>query len=701
MDPGLNPGGHALTAGTCQRILHNILDKQSLPQMQIIAVEEKTQASGRSREPPCFTIYLSDGKFTIPCIAGLDIVWQLQTYRLRVHNVVQVVGYSTYRVPGEDNKHLSILIHNVILVRAHPGKIGQPKYPPGFQFKRSIAYIRLRDPPPTYEWLSPAHQRNLIVAPRLLQGGEANIPVDLAPVQPMGGWMLTVGSRPPNHAAHWITPGHSPLDAQGRVQDGLNFVMHLDGIGWRWGASFEDIIARQDAHPVNPDPQAASPSPTPPPPAPPQPTQGALRGPFAYPHGNAPPDLNDPAHPGFDDVNTLTVGQDAAHVWVRLTRIENKSSTVDLVGHDATGTIDIVVRPNLKRNFDHTRLRLGRCYQIFNAQCIASRVWCRTFHPVQLSINEECGFFEVDEPTIPEWILNYRKLNQLQRGLSNKPIDVWCVIMNTSEIIPGKPKGDAVKGWDKPPQLTRCEVFVTDKSMYARRLMAWDEFPEQLYRRDGEVVLLHNVTMEDGRANEICLKTVSGLTEILRGQDAPDLAAPYNDMVQWWQQTLTEDPHWNVLAYSCSADGAKALKRLGLQTRAPTVTIRDVLNRRWGLRQDPDFFKIQGRILVTNPGSITYVGYLLRFRIVDRDNAIHDAVAFNTATKGALGVSAEYMRQQMGLGQNDFEAYNLARWAIDAAQAQTWLMNVEARTEMHGPFKGRHQWIVTHFAKVD
>ncbi|KZT62718.1 hypothetical protein CALCODRAFT_479006 [Calocera cornea HHB12733] len=739
------PQSHALTPGTAQRIVHNKLDRRTLPHVQLWDVKEITQPSGRSREPPCFLLFLNDGKFIIGAVAGLDVVWQLQTYRLRRYDEVQIVGYDNWPVPGEARGVVSTLIHNFIRVKAHPGQIGaNAGRPRGYKHLSQIAYIRLRQEPPKYDWVDPNTQRDLVIAPRLLTGGEANIPVELAQPVPLGGWMFTVGRRLPQHAQDYITPGHSPLDPGGLVQDGLQFCLHLPGHGYRWGPSFQAIIDAQGAHPVNPTANPLNPdpdpipgeAPTPPNRAPPPPpTQGALtglQGPFKYPAHAVRPNHLHPAHPGWDNVSQITLASGTVDVWVRINRIDDKGVTTDLVVHDETGKIDIVIRPGLKR---HTRrLRVGRCYQLYGATCVPTAIFCRTFHPVQLSLDEGCQIFECNEPSIPEWIIEPRKLNQLVRGVPNKPIDVWCVIMNTSEVIPGKAKGDPTKGWDRAPSLTRCEVWATDKTLTAVRIVAWDEFPEQLYGRDGEVVLLHNVTMEDGRRDEICLKTVSGLTEILRGQDAPELAPAYNDMIAWWIAAAADDSTpWNVLALSCSADGAKALQRLGLKTKAPTLDITAVRRKGLGRHQLPDFFKIDGRIRVLNPGSVTYVGcardncnkkvepadqiapglfqcarcdhqfgqgqgrYRMRVTITDGKGDMEDAVAFNTATEAVVGLPASNMRQTMGVNPLDFEQYNLARWAIAAAEQKRWLISIEARTEAHGPFKGRRQWIVTQF----
>ncbi|KZT50988.1 hypothetical protein CALCODRAFT_487662 [Calocera cornea HHB12733] len=528
---GPAPAGQSLTPGTCQRILHNKLDRTALPNVQLINWEENVTASGRARDPPLFTIYISDGKFCLACVAGRDVVWQLETYRLRERDEVKVVGYNVWTDPRKKGCY-SILIHNLYHVKAHPNRIGRLTYPPNVDFTRSIAYVRLRSLTPTYEWLHVDDQLRLFIAPRVLQGGEANIPVAPREVAPVGGWTFAVGQRLPAYAEDFVIPAHTPLDPNGRVQRGLEHVLWMPGHGWRWGASFAEIQAAQGAHPYNPTtelhfipnpPAVLRPAQTPPP-AP------VYRGPLVYPPDAVRPDHNNPAHPGFHVVANIILGHNV-DVWVRVTRIESKGSTTDLVVHDASGAIDIVVRASLKPHL--TRMRLGRCYQIYNAACVQTRVYCRTFHPVQLSINDTSAVFEIDNPTVPEWVLNPWRLNSLIRGVSNKPIDVWCVVMNTSAIIPGKAKGDATKGWDTPPNLTRCEAWVTDKTFSAVRLMAWDEFPEQLYGRDGEVVLLHNVVMEDGRRDEICLKTLHGLTEILRGQDAPSLADDYNDMVAW------------------------------------------------------------------------------------------------------------------------------------------------------------------------
>ncbi|KZT57259.1 hypothetical protein CALCODRAFT_483333 [Calocera cornea HHB12733] len=730
------PPAHHLTRGTCHRLLTNTLDRRSLPRVQIIKMTEQTQPSGISRHPPLWTLWISDSLLTIPVVAGLDVVHKIQSGHLQCYDEVRLIGHEVW-FPPLDNQHcVSILVWNVARVQAHPEKIGRPAQRTDIVFARANAYTSVRGDPKSYEWVPPAYRQLVSQGPPLLRGLDANIPVDghnnHAPQNaqpalqgaPMGGWLFTVGEPLPNFARHMIPPGWTPLDANGLVQEGLNSVCDVPGWGYRWGANPTEILARQGAHPVNPA-IAQQPAPAPNP-------YIELLKPFAYPTAFVPLPENHPAHPGWDLLSSLGPGN-IGNAVVRVTRIENKNSTIDLVVHDPYTTMDAVVRPELKPYVD--RLRIGRCYQLFNVKVVATAKWCRTFHKAQLALDKSCKIYEQEDPQIPDYIIRPRRLNQLERGFYNKSIDVWCVIMNTSAIIPGKPKQDATKGWTTPPSLTRCECWVTDKTLIARRLMAWDEFPEQLYGRDGEVVMLHNVLMDDTRQDDICLKTQHGLTEIWLGQDHPMLAAAYNDMVAWWNMMLANDTEWNVLALSCSAEGSKALRRWGLTTRAPTLSMAQVEAQHLGLDQVPSHFKIEGHIQVLNPGSVTYVGcanphcnkkveagnaisptqyqcarcdhvfekgmgrYRMRFRIKDRNGDVHEAVAFDTATKGALGMSAEYMRQRMDLNNNDFEQYNLARWAVDNLETKRWLMTVEARTEQHGPWKGRNQWIVTEFVK--
>ncbi|KZT55345.1 hypothetical protein CALCODRAFT_484818 [Calocera cornea HHB12733] len=729
----LGGGPPSLTHGTCHRLLTNTLDKRSLPHVQILAIIEKTQPTGRSRHPPLFTVWISDGAQNIPMVAGLDVIWQIQTQRIKTFDQVRIIGYQTWFPPGvsRDNKsQISMLLWNVARVCAHPAKIGQPVQQRHINFIRNNAYAELRGDPKTYEWVPPIHQHLVTQGPPLPCGADANIPIppdnpnaaQVAPhllnALPMGGWDFAVGEPLPAWAHHMIPPGWTPLDADGLVQQGLHSCLDVPGWGYRWGADPLSILARQGAHPDNAAMNPAHPVP-----------QGApLFPPVVWPPGFVPPNENHPAHPGWDLLSTLAPG-DTCSVWVRVTRIDNKDSTIDLVVHDQNTKMDVVVRLELKAEV--LRLREGRCYQLFNVPVVASAKWCRTFHPGQLSLDKRCKIYEMEDPRIPALIIRPRRLNQLERGYANKSIDVWCVIMNTSAIIPGKPKGQATKGWSQPPNLTRCECWVTDKSLTACRLMAWDEFPEQLFGRDGEVVMLHNILMDDTRRDDICLKTHSGLTEIWRGQDAPQLVNAYNDMINWWNTVLTSDIEWNVLALSCSAEGSKALKKWGVGTRAPVLTIAQVDQQRLGRDQAPSHFKIEGTMQVINPGSVTYIGcanahcnkkvergdeiqpgvfrcsrcdhkflqgsarYKLRFHIIDHNGNTHEAVAFDTATKGALKVSASVMRQRMDLTLNDYEQYNLARWAIDEMQTKVWLFTVEARTEKHGPWKGRSQWIVT------
>ncbi|KZO98215.1 hypothetical protein CALVIDRAFT_526112 [Calocera viscosa TUFC12733] len=690
----------ALTVGTlmpktCTLLVNGDLRAQDFPKVQIVHIEEKTQPSGRSCYPRLFVVYISNGELVVQVVAGRDMAYTIEQRKLALWNTIHLVGYNVYKIHDNKKERRSILIHNTACIFAHPGLIAHPVSMPNITFETSKAYMRLRNPPLTYDWVPAAGRQVLVYAPPLVQGEDGNIPLRAA--QPMGGWIFDVGEPLPDYALHMIPDGYSPLDPDGFVQVGNNCCAHVPGHGWRWGPSFEAIHAAQGAHPYNPTYNVFLPLPPPQQavlnvvavpllPQVAQPVVPVQLLPFAHPVGTAPPPLG-PDHNGFNIVRSIASGQ-RVDMWVHIMRIDI-GSAVDLIVQDDETQIDMVIWPSLKR--DLSRLRVNKCYQFYNLKTVDSKKWCRTWHPSQLTFESDSRTYEVENDDIPEWIIRPCRLNCLERGVSNRPIDVFCVIMNTSEVIPGKPKGEGTK-------------------------------------------------------------TIHGITEIVRPQDVPELQDAHDDMVQWWQTVSDDDTVWNTLAYSCSANGAVAMACSGLQTTSPTVRIADVDANNWGTHQVPDFFKIKGTFTVIKPDSITYIGcarpncnkkvepqdlhanrhylcqrcdhqfdlgvgrcvglqaahphvaqpvanlvhrYRMRILMKDANGHTHYAVAFNTATQGALGMPAQVMRAQ--LGQQDFEVYNLVQWVIDTVATKTWLMTIEAHTEQHGPWRGREQWIVTHF----
>ncbi|KZT59473.1 hypothetical protein CALCODRAFT_481541 [Calocera cornea HHB12733] len=720
----------ALDGGVLEALLAaDLAPGEPNTRVQLINLYEEADDEGEPLDPPFWHLTLSDGLLQVAnIVAGPELIARLRTGALRLYDVVDIVAAERWVTNFGDG--LSIIVYEVDRIQGFNGFIGRPDPPPHWErincpydgYLRSLNWIAAPneavDSQPSSQGSAPP-----AVDHALAPGLQAAQPGGTGPQQPL---------RPPQPeqaAQPGGAPGHAP-------PHGAVTIVGVGDVPDHLIAQSQPVVPRPPeprAYVVDQDFPMNEPLDA-------EAVQHYAENPGLLPGAAAQPDPLPWQMPGWGPPPKITPIQEVVaynrNVYVigRVSRITPRNKTVDLVLHDAGSEIDLVVKqckdPKMSAFERAEGIQVGKVYCVTNLNVVASvQHWCRSYHPAQLVfVAPEAEFLEVpDDGTIPRMHLNLRKIAQLPSIPDRKPVDVACIIVNTSNVMYGRAPHEASFDHAQPASTTRMDMWVADEGGHVGHFIAFDQFWRRLEGSDGRVALLKNVLVDKSRG--LSIRTDAAHTQILWDDEVPNHA----ELLAWWDFAKDDPAQWHVLSAACSADGARSLRTRSLLTVPPLKTIAEVYREKLDEDLRTGTFRIEGTIEFDEAKSVTYQGcatpncnrkvdlgdvaadhfyhcplcgqafffpvpkYCLQFSLIDRNGQRAHVTAFNTAAESLLGISAEHMHE---LYQDEARFKPVHALNLQSAMTGRYIVTIQGTRKAVGYFRLRRSWIATEFFKV-